>query len=113
MRVGCVLGNSIGAAYSGTKSDDELVSYLSALGEKFTSELSKRSMNILVPALTGTVLVPILTSELEQTFGIDFSDLRRQVLAGLNAPNGKQGKGKPKKKNERKAKVRNSRGKRA
>jgi hypothetical protein len=80
----------------------KLLSYLSALGEKFMSELSKRGMNILVPALTGTVLVPILTSQLEETFGIDFSDIGRQVLSGVDGANGKRGRGKGKSKKKRK-----------
>jgi hypothetical protein len=104
LSVGYVVGNSLGAAYRGTKSEDELLSHLAALGEKFTSELSKRGMNILAPALTGTVLVPILTSQLERTFGIDLSDLPGQLIDDLQTPNPKNGKSKSKKKNRKKDK---------
>ena len=106
LSVGYVLGNSVSAAYRGTKSDDELLSYLVALGERFTGELSKRGMNLLVPALTGTVLVPILTSQLEQTFGIDLSDLPRQLMSEFDTAKGKQRKAKGKKKGRKKDKSR-------
>lgn len=104
LSVGYVLGNSVSAAYRGTKSDDELLSYFAALGERFTVELSKRGMNILVPALTGTVLVPILTSQLEQAFGIDLSDLPRHLMGEFDTAKGKRGKAKGKKKGRKKDK---------
>ena len=102
--VGYVLGNSVAAAYRGTKGDDELLSYLAALGERFTGELSKRGMSILAPALTGTVLVPILTSQLEKTLGIDLSDLPRQLMGEFDIGKRKNGKAKGKKKGRKKNK---------
>lgn len=96
LSVGYVLGNSVAAAYRGTKGDDELLTYLTALGDRFTRELSKQGMSILAPALTGTILVPILTSQLEKTFGIDLSDMPRQLMAEFDSVKGKNGKGKKK-----------------
>lgn len=53
-------------------------------------------MSILAPALTGTVLVPILTSQLEKTFGIDLSDIQPQLMAEFDSIKKKNGKGKKK-----------------
>lgn len=102
LSVGYVLGNSLSIAYSGTKSDDQLLSYLAALGDKFTTELSKQGMSILAPALTGTVLVPILTGQLKEAFGIDLSDLPQQLLGEINFDKGKNGKSKSNKKSRKK-----------
>ena len=104
LSVGYVLGNSVAAAYRGTKADDELLAYLGALGDRFTGELSKRGMSILTPALTGTVLVPILTSQLEKTLGIDLSDLPQQMMGELDIGKRKNGKAKGKKKGRKKNK---------
>jgi hypothetical protein len=109
LSVGYVLGSSIGSAYRGTKSDDQLLSYLAALGEKFTDELSQRGMNILAPALTGTILVPILTTQLKEAFGFDLSDLPQQLLADTGKR--RKGKGKSKKKALKKAKKNRSKNK--
>jgi hypothetical protein len=84
LSVGYVIGSSLGASLKGSK-DDALLSQLAALGDHFTDELSKRGMNILMPALTGTVLVPMLTSKLNELFGIDLSHLPEQLLAQSNA----------------------------
>ncbi len=98
LSVGYVVGNSIAAAWKGDKHDDQLLSHLAAIGERFSDELSKHGMNILMPALTGTVLVPMLTSKLNEMFGIDLSDLPQQVLA---QPSGKAtAKGKKKMKSD-------------
>lgn len=100
MSVGYVVGNSIAAAWKGDKHDDQLLSHLAALGERFSDELSKHGMNILMPALTGTVLVPMLTSKLNEMFGIDLADLQQQVFAH-ESPKGKAtAKGKKKKKSD-------------
>jgi hypothetical protein len=98
LSVGYVIGNSIAAALKGDKHDDQLLSHLAALGDRFSDELSKHGMNILMPALTGTILVPMLTGKLNEMFGIDLSDLPNQVL-GQQASKGKAAsKGKKKKK---------------
>lgn len=78
LSVGYVVGSNISSGHRG-KSDDQVLSYLGTLGEKFTSELSKQGMSI--PALTGTVLVPIVAAQLKEAFGIDLSGLQRQLLA--------------------------------
>jgi hypothetical protein len=102
LSVGYVIGNSIAAAWKGDRHDDQLLSHLAALGEHFSDELSKRGMNILMPALTGTVLVPMLTSKLNEMFGIDLSDLPQQVLARETSKSKASVKGKKKKKSTKK-----------
>lgn len=72
--VGYVLSNSAAAALRGTKDDDALFAHLAAIGDRFSDELTERGMSILAPALTGTVLVPILASKINDLFGIDLSD---------------------------------------
>ncbi|MEK6280824.1 MAG: hypothetical protein AABN95_10765 [Acidobacteriota bacterium] len=104
LSVGYVVGSSLSDAYRGAKGDNELLSYLGALGDKFTSELSKQGMSILAPALTGTVLVPILTGQLKEAFGIDLSDFSRQLLADPGNGKGKKGKSKAGKKARKKTK---------
>ena len=99
LSVGYVVGSSIAAAFKDSK-DDELLSYLAKLGDHVTDELSRRGMNILMPALTGTVLVPMLTSKINELFGIDLSDLpnllseqnSQQAGAGSKGKKGKKGK---------------------
>lgn len=98
LAVGYVLGNSIAAAYKGTKSEDQLLSYLNALGERLTTELGKQGMNVLIPALTGTMLVPIVSNQLQEAFGIDLSELSKQVFADMANGNGKKRGRKSKKK---------------
>ena len=110
LSVGYVIGSSIAASFKGSK-DDELLAYLGRLGDHFTDELSRRGMNILMPALTGTVLVPMLTSKLNEVFGIDLSDLTNQLSGHDNwqtetGPKGKKGKkGKAKKGGKKKRKA--------
>lgn len=98
LSVGYVIGNSIAAAWKGDKHNDQLLSHLAALGERFSDELSKHGMNILMPALTGTVLVPMLTSKLNEVLGIDLSDLPNQVLGQEAGKSKADSKGKKKKK---------------
>jgi hypothetical protein len=100
LSVGYVIGNSIAAAWKGDKHDDQLLSHLAALGERFSDELSKHGMNILMPALTGTVLVPMLPTKLNEMFGIDLSDLPQQVLAQESPKSKAKAKGKKKKKSD-------------
>lgn len=106
LAVGYVLGNSLASAYSGTKRDDQLLSYLSALGERFTDELSRKGMSILAPALTGTILVPVLTSKLDEVLGIDLSDLPKQLFAEFDTQRQKNGGKKKNKKGKKKIKNR-------
>jgi hypothetical protein len=84
------------ASIKDSKHEDQLLKHLGAISEHFTDELSKRGMDILMPALTGTVLVPLLTSKLNEIFGVDLSKLTEQLLdqSGVNsaAPSGKAGK---------------------
>ncbi|MGI8734500.1 MAG: hypothetical protein ACR2LM_14500 [Pyrinomonadaceae bacterium] len=94
LSVGYVVGNSISGAYSGTKSDDQLLPYLGNLGEKFTNELAKQGISI--PALTGTILVPIVAGQLKEAFGIDLSGLQRELLT-VSEPKGKKAKPRSKK----------------
>ena len=101
LSVGYVIGNSVAGAFRRTGDRDELLEHLAALGDRFADELSRRGMDILVPALTGTVLVPVLVSKLNEMTGMDFSDLAGQ-LAGQDHTNrndgsqkaGKKGAGK-------------------
>lgn len=98
LSVGYVIGTSIAAAWKGEKHEDQLLSHLAALGDHFSDELSKHGMNILMPALTGTILVPMLTSKLNEMFGIDLSDLPQQVLAQASPKSKASTKGKKKRK---------------
>lgn len=98
LSVGYVLGNSVQAALHGTKSKDHLLSQLAALGDHFADELSKQGMSILAPALTGTVLVPVLASQLSQLTGLDLTDFAKQLLTqNTDTPAQQSGKGKKKK----------------
>jgi hypothetical protein len=80
LSVGYVVGKSATAAFKDTNGDDALLSHLAALGESFTNELSRRGMSLLAPALTGTVLVPVLASKLSELTGLDLSDLTNELL---------------------------------
>lgn len=80
LSVGYVLGNSVIAALQGAKDEDHLLSHLSALGDHFTNELSKQGMSLLAPALTGTVLVPVLAGKLKELTGLDLTDFTQQLL---------------------------------
>jgi NAD-dependent DNA ligase len=104
LSIGYVIGKSASAAFKGTKDDDALLSHLAALGEHFTDELSRQGMNLLAPALTGTVLVPVLTGKLKEMTGMDFSDLANQLLAqnGAGVKKSKKKKASGKKKGKKK-----------
>ena len=80
LSVGYVIGTSLMASLKDSKHEDQLLKHLAAVSEHFTDELSKRGMDILLPALTGTVLMPLLTSKLNEIFGIDLSQLTEQLL---------------------------------
>jgi hypothetical protein len=84
LSVGYVVGTSLASSFKGAKDEDALLSQLAALGDRLTDELSKRGMDILMPALTGTVLVPMLTSKLNELFGIDLSNLPDQLTSQVN-----------------------------
>jgi hypothetical protein len=100
LSVGYVIGSSIAASLKDGADDDQLLSQLATVADHFTDELSKRGMNILMPALTGTILVPMLTSKLNEMFGIDLSNLSDQLLAQSDTTNkATSGKGRKKKKN--------------
>ena len=88
LSVGYVIGNSMSASLRGTKGEDHLLAQLAALGDHFADELSRQGMNILTPALTGTVLVPVLTAKLKELTGLDLSQMTSQLLAqsGVDAP---------------------------
>lgn len=108
LSVGYVIGSAIAASARDSK-DNELLSHLAALGDHFTDELSKRGMNILMPALTGTILVPMLTSKLNEMFGIDLSDLPDQLFGQGNATaKATSGKGRKKAGAKKKAKSKSS-----
>lgn len=94
LSVGYVLGNSMSASLRGTKGEDHLLAHLAALGDHFADELSRQGMNILTPALTGTVLVPLLTAKLKELTGLDLSDMTSQLLAqsGVNTTPKKRAK---------------------
>ncbi|MBD0370206.1 MAG: hypothetical protein ICV60_05175 [Pyrinomonadaceae bacterium] len=81
LSVGYVLGNSVINAFTDAKGEDKLLSQLAALGDRFTDELSKQGMSILAPALTGTVLVPVLASKISELTGVDLSELTNQLMA--------------------------------
>ena len=99
LSVGYVIGSSIAASLKDGAGEDQLLSQLATVADHFTDELSKRGMNILMPALTGTILVPMLTSKLNELFGIDLSDLQNQLLAESDATHkATSGKGRKKKK---------------
>lgn len=92
LSVGYVVGNSVAAAFKETKGDDQLLAHLAALGERFSEELTKKGMSILTPALTGTILVPMLTSKINELTGIDISDWPDQILGqAVKAPKSKAG----------------------
>lgn len=97
LSVGYVLGNSVLNAVTDTKHEDRLLSHLSALGDHFADGLSKQGMSILAPALTGTILVPVLASKISELIGIDLSELADQLVAQGNGNGKSRGKGKKKK----------------
>lgn len=80
LSVGYVIGNSLAAAFHEARHDDKLFAQLTLIGDRFTDELSRRGMSILTPVLTGTVLVPLLTSKIEELTGVDLSDLPNLLL---------------------------------
>lgn len=104
LAVGYVLGNSFAAALRGAKDKDALLSHLAAMGDRFSEELTKRGMSILAPALTGTILVPILASKVNELFGINLSDLTGLLTDPPPAPRKKGGKKKGGGKKGKKAK---------
>ena len=57
-------------------------------------KLTRRGLSILAPALTGTVLVPVLASKVNDLLGIDISDLTNL----LTNPSGAQTPARTKKK---------------
>lgn len=96
LSIGYVLGNSVIAALQGARDEDHLLSHLAALGEQFTDELSKQGMNILAPALTGTVLVPVLTGKIKELTGLDLTDLAQGIFNQDSAPTKSKRNGKKK-----------------
>lgn len=98
LSVGYVIGNSLVAAFTESKHKDQLLSQLAAIGDRFTDELSRRGMSILAPALTGTVLVPVLASKLQELTGIDLSNLPDLLLNQDGDERKTAGKSKRKKK---------------
>ena len=96
LSVGYVIGTSLMASLKDSKHEDQLLSHLAAISDHFADQLSKRGMDILMPALTGTVLVPLLTNKLNEIFGVDLSSLTEQLLAQPDvksaASSGKGGK---------------------
>jgi predicted phage tail protein len=98
LSVGYVLGNSVLNAFTGAKGEDKLLSQLAALGDRFTEQLSKQGMSILAPALTGTILVPVLTSKISELTGVDLSEFANQLIS----PDGDSGKAKTKSKKKKK-----------
>lgn len=97
LSVGYVLGNSVTNAFTDARHEDKLLSQLSALGDQFADELSKQGMSILAPALTGTVLVPILASKISELTGVDLSDLTAQLVSRDGGTGKSKRKGKKKK----------------
>ncbi len=93
LSVGYVLSNSVNAALKKTDHEDQLLDHLAALGDHFSEELTKRGMSILAPALTGTVLVPMLAGKINEMFGIDLAGLPQQLLEGRAAEVNKRSKG--------------------
>lgn len=111
LSVGYVLGNSMLNAVADTKHKDRLLSHLSALGDYFTDELSKQGMSILAPALTGTILVPVLASKISELTGIDLSELSNQLVAQGNSNSNSSVKGKKKAGGKKKGKKKKKNGK--
>jgi hypothetical protein len=110
LSVGYVLGNSVLNAFTDTKHEDRLLSHLSALGDYFTDELSKQGMSILAPALTGTILVPVLASKISELTGIDLSELAAQLAAQGNGKSRSRVKGKKKGGTKKKGKKKKKKG---
>ena len=75
LAVGYVVGSGVAEALREGKGRDELLAQLAAVGDRFSDELTQRGMSILAPALTGTVLVPVLASKVNDLLGIDISGL--------------------------------------
>ncbi|HEY0097655.1 MAG TPA: hypothetical protein VGB76_01765 [Pyrinomonadaceae bacterium] len=110
LSVGFVLSDSVVAALKKTDRENQLLDQLAALADHFSQQLTDKGMSILAPALTGTVLVPILTSKINEMFGVDLSHLPQQLLpsddTGVNKrAKGKKKGGKKKKKKEKKDKA--------
>jgi hypothetical protein len=79
--IGYIIGTSLMASLKDSKHEDQLLSHLAAISGNFTDELSKRGMELLMPALTGTVLMPMLTGKIKEMFGIDLSDFSKELLS--------------------------------
>lgn len=99
LSVGYVLGNSVINGLTNARGEDKLLSSLAALGDRFADELSKQGMSILAPALTGTILVPVLASKISELTGVDLSELTNQLMASDTD----SGKAKAKRKKTKKA----------
>jgi hypothetical protein len=97
LSVGYVMGNSMINAFTGAKHEDKLFAQLAALGDRFADELSRQGMSILAPALTGTVLVPILASKVSELTGVDLSHLADQLTAQDGGQSKSKARGKKKK----------------
>lgn len=100
LSVGYVLGNSFRNAFTDARHEDKLLSQLAALGDRFAEELSEQGMSILAPALTGTVLVPVLASKLSELTGVDLSNFTNQLMSSNGSPG--KARGKKKKSGEKK-----------
>ena len=81
LSIGYVVGTSLMASLKDSKHEDQLLTHLAAISENFTDQLSKRGMELLMPALTGTVLMPLLTGKIKEMFGIDLSDFSKELLS--------------------------------
>jgi len=85
LAVGYVVGNSVIDALRGAEDREALLAQLAAVGDHFSEELTQRGMSILAPALTGTILVPVLASKVNEMFGIDISNLTDLLTKPANA----------------------------
>ncbi|HEX8174287.1 MAG TPA: hypothetical protein VF543_04100 [Pyrinomonadaceae bacterium] len=97
LSVGYVLGNTARNAFTDARHEDKLLSQLAALGDRFAEELSEQGMSILAPALTGTILVPVLASKLSELTGVDLSDFANQLMSSNGSTGKAKGNGKKKK----------------
>lgn len=112
LSVGYVLGNSMINAFTDARHKDKLLSQLGALGDHFADELSKQGMSILAPALTGTILVPVLASKISELTGVDLSGFTNQLMSS-NGDSGKAKAGSKKKKKKAGAKKQGKKKKKA
>lgn len=97
LSVGFVVGGSLAGALKSDRGKDDVLSQLAALGDRLADRLSKEGMEVLLPLLSGGILVPLLTNKAQDALGLDLSDLTAKWPGQQDDAPGAKGKKKKKK----------------